>query len=221
VLLDCVGQATSNLLDSYHSTHLPHRMSPRSSSQDQSPLPKRLQAPLPPSPHRTTSQVSAVSVKAHATDDHRPLLSQSRGRTRSASAPLSPKPLQPSLISRHSGSSSSELTAHRVSTGEGSVSRETSLAVGTSGVPVLSVASRKGKERAVGVLEESVARGHVTGGGAGGEDAARGLRRLVRRGTIGDGSRKKALDEGTPTADVHVLKPLDSESISSGLAYSP
>jgi hypothetical protein len=44
-----------------------------------SPFPKRLQSPLRPSPHRTTSQISSISVEANSTDPEptgRALLSQ-------------------------------------------------------------------------------------------------------------------------------------------------
>jgi hypothetical protein len=49
-------------------------MPPRDSDRPSSPLPKRLQSPLPPSPHRTTSQLSAVSVETsnHESSPRRP-----------------------------------------------------------------------------------------------------------------------------------------------------
>lgn len=119
------------------STYLTLDMSPHATALNGSPLPRRLKAPLPPSPHRTTSQLSVVSVEAHTTDDHRPLLSQTV-RSRSTSAPLSDRaPL-------HFGNTPSRV-ATKATASAGPSSRRNS---GSGGV---TTPSRKGKERAVGL----------------------------------------------------------------------
>ncbi|KAK4689819.1 vacuolar fusion protein MON1, partial [Tremellales sp. Uapishka_1] len=65
-------------------------MSPDAGSTQRSPLTKRLLNPLPPSPHRTTSQLSTISVSALAIDDspltRDPSLAKSSTRPSSSSS---------------------------------------------------------------------------------------------------------------------------------------
>ena len=203
-----------------------------------SPFPKRLHAPLPPSPHRTTSQLSTVSVEAHHTDDvGRQLLSQTRAKstrrsddegdlqmeggmgttsttsvmgtprmTATPRTPRSPGGATPTPSSdtsslpepRGSGSSTPavslirgmETTAMGSSPGGGSILSER----------VISSRSRKGKEKAVVDVEvEQVdVQGELTTAQMGDESvatpglngrAAKGLRELVRRSTVGEEGR--------------------------------
>ena len=138
---------------------------------------KRLQVPLPASPHRTTSQLSVVSVEAqvHNTDSGRPLLSQTL-RSRSSSAPLR------AVAAPSTSSSSSRTSIADVSIGPSSpsnpVSRSTTPAFGLG-----AGSTRKGKEKAVEGVDEVDVSGEMAADTEG--DAARGLRRLVRQNEEG------------------------------------
>lgn len=160
-----------------HGHTLTITMSPNPSGPNHSPVRKRLQMPLPASPHRTTSQLSVVSVgaQAHNTDAARPLLSQTI-RSRSSSAPLRPS------ATPSASSSSSQLSAAELSIAPSSpskpASRSTTPALGSG-----PGSTRKGKERAVEGVDEVDVSGEMAVESEG--DAARGLRRLVRQSEDG------------------------------------
>ena len=176
-------------------------MSPRSTDQVSSPVPKSLQAPLPSRLHRTTSQVSVVSVKAQSSRvEEKPLLSQRTStRSRSSSVPLSPflKTRSKSDQSVQSGGRDEEQDA-------------TGKEPSRSSTPGL-VFSRKGKEKASEVLEENVERGDVAGYGKS-EEVTRGLRRLVRSHTLGNPSFAREGDDRVEE-EVKEVKPPDRMSV--------
>lgn len=156
-------------------------------------LPKHLQSPLRPSPHRTTSSISTVSVEANQSDvESRTLLSQDtkyiRSRTHSLHSSVSPPPedelLKPAPAVQRTLSAPG-------TPGRAGVSRTASIY--SLSVPAQSISgssgsspSRKGKERALDSVETEdvdVEGELVTHNG----DATKGLRELVRRSTIVDG----------------------------------
>lgn len=158
------------------------------------PLPKHLQSPLRPSPHRTTSSISTVSVEAHQIESEgRSLLSQDpkhvRPRTHSLHASVSPPPDE--QVTEQTAPSVQRTLSAPGTPGRAGISRTASIY--SLGVPAASVSgssgsspSRKGKERALEgfeVEDVDVEGELVTHNG----DATKGLRELVRRSTIIDG----------------------------------
>jgi hypothetical protein len=169
-------------------------------------LPKHLQSPLRPSPHRTTSSISTVSVEANQVDaEGRSLLSQDpkyvRSRTHSLHASVSPplthsedESLKPAPIVQRTLSAPG-------TPGRAGVSRTASIhslsvpAQSTSGSSGSSP-SRKGKEKALDdfeVEDVDVEGELVTHSG----DATKGLRALVRRSTIVDGPGQAGMARDT------------------------
>jgi len=165
-------------------------------------LPKHLQAPLRPSPHRTTSSISTVSVEANQVDaQSRSLFTQDskyvRSRTHSLHASASSPPPDSEDESIKPASVVQRTLSAPGTPGRAGVSRTASVyslsvpAQSTSGSSGSSP-SRKGKEKALDDL-------NVDGGDVEGElvthsgDATKGLRALVRRSTIVDGQGQGAL----------------------------
>jgi hypothetical protein len=176
-----------------------------------SPLPKRLQPPLRPSPHRTTSQISSISVEANLTDSEpagRALLSKDSKytRQRTLSHPntkqdsstclpeqgSTPKSSPAPVVQRTLSAPGTPGRGHAsISPASGGTTSATpsvySLAVPSVNAPSgsgSSSPSRKGKERALEAVEvEGVdVEGELVAGHEG--DATKGLRELVRRTTI-------------------------------------
>ena len=172
-----------------------------------SPLPKRLQSSLRPSPHRTTSSISTISVEAKVdTTEGRNLLSQD------------PKYVRPRTHSLHA--SVSPPSAEEVTVKDATIVQRTLSAPGTPGragvsrtpsvyslIPGQSTSgssgsspSRKGKERALEGIEVGdvdVEGELVTHSG----DATKGLRELVRRSTIVDGEGGLHVARGKDTGN--------------------
>jgi hypothetical protein len=169
-------------------------------------LPKHLQSPLRPPPHRTTSSISTVSVEANQVDaEGRSLLSQDpkyvRSRTHSLHASVSP-PLTHSEEESLKPAPVVQRTLSAPGTpGRAGVSRTASIyslsvpAQSTSGSSGSSP-SRKGKEKALDdfeVEDVDVEGELVTHSG----DATKGLRALVRRSTIVDGPGQAGIGRDT------------------------
>jgi hypothetical protein len=170
-------------------------MSPE--AKPKSPLPKRLQSSLRPSPHRTTSSISTVSVEANQVDTTEApgLLSQDpkylRQRTHSSHASVSP-PLIPDGLVAPAPAVQRTLSAPGTPGRAGTSVSSKTTSIYSLGVPAQSTSSnasspsRKGKERALESVEVEgvdVEGELVTHSG----DATKGLRELVRRSTIMDG----------------------------------
>lgn len=178
-------------------------------------LPKHLQSPLRPSPHRTTSQVSSISVEANQSDldalPARTLLSQdtrhqrparerphsqshvTRSRAATASSPSSSTNIQRTLSAPGTPGRSTPVSAPSTSSRSPS-SYSLSLAPLASGSGSSSP-SRKGKEKAVEVDVE-VEGELVTAHG----DVTKDLRELVRRTTIGEATDAPRHLPSSPTA---------------------
>jgi hypothetical protein len=178
-------------------------------------LPKHLLSPLRPSPHRTTSSISTVSVEANQVDVESKDPKYIRSRTHSLHASASSPPPQSEDESLKPAPVVQRTLSAPGTPGRAGVSRTASNY--SLGVPAQSTSgsggsspSRKGKERALDDFE-------VEGGDVEGElvthsgDATKGLRALVRRSTIVDGQGQAGMGRDTsksrPTS-------LYSESIS-------
>jgi hypothetical protein len=156
---------------------------------------KRLQAPIPPSPHRTTSQLSVISVSAHhdANEIPRKLLSRSTRQRPEVATVTSELPSDPSAphLESHTFTTS---TLRASSSG-----RQSSVTSTRSSI--------KGKERDVDdfTVDDEVA-GEIT---VPNRDPALGLRELIRRSSeIGSlGSVSQTPSTGKSPLDKADLRP--------------